>query len=34
MYWEALRPLHALIFRGMADGIVRAAEAGRDGLTA
>jgi hypothetical protein len=31
MYWEAMRPLHAFIFRGMADGIVRAAEAGRDG---
>ena len=27
VYWEAMRPLHALIFRGMADGIVRAAEA-------
>jgi uncharacterized protein YbjT (DUF2867 family) len=27
VYWEAMRPLHAFIFRGMADGIVRAAEA-------
>ena len=27
-YWNALRPLHRLVFRGMADGIVRAAEAG------
>jgi hypothetical protein len=25
-YWDAMRPLHAFIFRGMADGIVRAAE--------
>jgi uncharacterized protein YbjT (DUF2867 family) len=25
-YWFALRPLHALVFRGMAAGIVRAAE--------
>ena len=28
VYWNALRPLHLLVFRGMADGIVRAAEAG------
>ena len=27
-YWHALRPRHLLVFRGMADGIVRAAEAG------
>ncbi|HEY6108632.1 MAG TPA: DUF2867 domain-containing protein [Gemmatimonadales bacterium] len=27
-YWTVLRPLHRLVFRGMADGIVRAAEAG------
>ncbi|HEX6316194.1 MAG TPA: SDR family oxidoreductase [Gemmatimonadaceae bacterium] len=27
LYWEAMRPLHAFVFRGMADGIVRAAEA-------
>lgn len=27
VYWNALRPLHLLVFRGMADGIVRAAEA-------
>jgi hypothetical protein len=26
-YWNALRPLHALVFRGLAAGIVRAAEA-------
>ena len=26
-YWDAMRPLHAFVFRGMADGIVRAAEA-------
>jgi hypothetical protein len=26
-YWDVLRPLHLLVFRGMADGIVRAAEA-------
>jgi hypothetical protein len=25
-YWNALRPLHALVFRGLAAGIVRAAE--------
>jgi uncharacterized protein YbjT (DUF2867 family) len=25
-YWDAMRPLHAFVFRGMADGIVRAAE--------
>jgi hypothetical protein len=29
VYWDVLRPLHLLVFRGMADGIVRAAEAGR-----
>ena len=28
-YWTALRPLHALVFRGMAAGIVRAAESAR-----
>lgn len=28
VYWSMLRPLHSLVFRGMADGIVRAAEAG------
>jgi uncharacterized protein YbjT (DUF2867 family) len=28
VYWNALLPLHLLVFRGMADGIVRAAEAG------
>jgi uncharacterized protein YbjT (DUF2867 family) len=27
-YWHLLRPIHRLVFRGMADGIVRAAEAG------
>ncbi|HZO18534.1 MAG TPA: SDR family oxidoreductase [Gemmatimonadaceae bacterium] len=27
-YWTALRPLHALVFRGMAAGIVDAAESG------
>ena len=27
-YWDALRPVHALLFRGMARAIVRAAEAG------
>ena len=25
-YWDAMRPVHAFVFRGMADGIVRAAE--------
>lgn len=25
-YWDFMRPLHAFVFRGMADGIVRAAE--------
>ena len=25
-YWEVMRPIHAFIFRGMADGIVREAE--------
>jgi uncharacterized protein YbjT (DUF2867 family) len=29
VYWDAMRPLHAFVFRGMADGIVRAAEGGR-----
>jgi uncharacterized protein YbjT (DUF2867 family) len=28
-YWDALRPLHALVFRGLAAGIVRAAEGAR-----
>lgn len=28
-YWDAMRPLHAFVFRGMADGIVRAAETSR-----
>lgn len=28
LYWNVLRPLHLLVFRGMANGIVRAAEAG------
>ena len=36
-YWYALRPLHALVFRGMAAGIVRAAEGASrspdDGMT-
>jgi uncharacterized protein YbjT (DUF2867 family) len=27
-YWDALRPVHAVLFRGMASAIVRAAEAG------
>jgi uncharacterized protein YbjT (DUF2867 family) len=27
-YWDALRPVHAVLFRGMARAIVRAAEAG------
>lgn len=26
LYWDALRPVHALVFRGMARGIARAAE--------
>lgn len=26
VYWDVMRPLHAFVFRGMADGIVRAAE--------
>ncbi|MEO8090456.1 MAG: SDR family oxidoreductase [Gemmatimonadales bacterium] len=30
-YWYALYPLHALVFRGMAAGIVRAAETGARG---
>src|SRR5688572_19843730 len=30
-YWDAMRPLHAFVFRGMADGIVRAAEGARSG---
>ena len=25
-YWAALRPVHALVFRGLAEGVVRAAE--------
>ncbi|MEO8449779.1 MAG: SDR family oxidoreductase [Gemmatimonadota bacterium] len=31
-YWHGLRPLHSLIFRGMAAGIVRAAEARPESL--
>lgn len=27
LYWDVMRPLHAFVFRGMADGIVHAAEA-------
>ncbi len=27
VYWHGLRPIHAFMFRGMAEGIVRAAEA-------
>lgn len=34
VYWNVLRPLHLLVFRGMADGIVRAAEAGATARTA
>jgi hypothetical protein len=34
VYWNMLRPLHLLVFRGMADGIVRAAEAGATARTA
>jgi hypothetical protein len=30
-YWDAMRPVHAFVFRGMADGIVRAAEGSRRG---
>jgi hypothetical protein len=26
VYWDVMRPLHAFVFRGMADGIVRTAE--------
>ncbi|MGZ8398901.1 MAG: DUF2867 domain-containing protein, partial [Gemmatimonadales bacterium] len=33
-YWHALRPLHALVFRGLAAGIVRRAEARETGGTA
>jgi uncharacterized protein YbjT (DUF2867 family) len=33
-YWNLLRPLHVLVFRGMADGIIRAAEAGAMARTA
>jgi hypothetical protein len=33
-YWTVLRPLHLLVFRGMADGIIRAAEAGAMARTA
>ena len=26
VYWDVMRPMHAFVFRGMADGIVRTAE--------